>query len=192
MNHSGKLILVVGISGSGKGALMRAARGHFADAVFPVSCTTRERRPGEIPGVNYYFLTDAEFDARIDAGDFLEWEPYGGHRYGTLKSEIVPALASGKIVLHEVEIHGARHFRELVPKESVLVIYILAGSWESLKRRILSRAPMTDEELEKRRLRFEEELRFKQEADVVIDNPDGELEHAQGEFIAAIEMIARS
>lgn len=192
MTYSGKLILVVGISGSGKGALMRAARGHFTDAVFPVSCTTRERRPGEIPGVNYHFLTDEEFDARIAAGDFLEWEPYGGHRYGTLKNEMLPALAAGKTVLHEVEIHGARHFRELMPKEHVSVIYILAGSWESLKRRILSRAPMTDEDLERRRLRFEEELQFKQEADVVIDNPDGELERAQQEFVTAIQNIARS
>lgn len=190
MTYTGKLILVVGVSGSGKGALMQAARKRFPEAVFPVSCTTRGMRPGEVDGVMYHFLTDEEFDARIAAGDFLEWEPYGGHRYGTLKGEIFPPLEAGKTVLHEVEIYGARHFRELVPRENVSVIYILAGSWESLKKRILARAPMTDEELEKRRLRFEEEIQFKGEADVVIENPDGGLAEAQERFIDAIQKVA--
>src|SRR6185503_18010602 len=103
----GKLILVIGPSGSGKSALIAYLREVAPNIIFPVSCTTREKRLGEKEGETYYFVSEEEFDERITQEAFLEWASYGGHRYGTLKSEILPELTAGNTVVREVEIQGA-------------------------------------------------------------------------------------
>jgi guanylate kinase len=190
MQYPGTLALIVGVSGSGKGALMAAARTAFPDAVFPVSCTTRALRPGEVAGETYEFVTDAEFDARSARGDFLEWAHYGGHRYGTAKGEILNALTQGKLVLREVEVQGARHIRDALPKENVVSIFIHAGTWELLAARIQARAPISEEELAKRRERYEDEMSFQAEADHVLENRDGALAEATAAFTTLLASIA--
>ena len=192
MAPSGTLVLVVGSSGSGKSALLRQARTLHPEMVFPVSCTTRERRPLEVEGENYYFLSEDEFSARIAAGDFLEWAEYGGYRYGTLRSEVLPALHEGGVVLREVDVQGARHLRELLPEVRIVVIYIHAGSWESLAGRIRARAPITDMDLEARRLRYESEQEFLPEATYVIENPDGKFREADTAFASLLAEVQAS
>ena len=187
----GKLILVVGPTGSGKSALLDFLQEREPSIIFPISCTTRTMRPGEREGEKYFFISKEEFEKREAAGEFLEWASYGGNYYGTLKSEILPKLAEGKLVVREVEVQGARQIKKLLPKESLSILFIDAGSWEGLERRILARAPMSEVELLARRKRYEDELTFKDEADHIITNHDGELEKAKKAFIEAVRELAK-
>lgn len=179
----GLFVLVVGPSGSGKNTLIEAARAAYPDLAFAVSPTTRAMRPGEADGVNYHFLSREEFMRRVDAGEFLEWAEYGGNLYGTLRSEMEAIIASGRIALTDIEVQGARQIQKNMPAEERAIIFIDAGSWEELAARIRARAPITDEELEKRHARYEDERSFKDQADYVIENRDGVLEAAKEAFV---------
>lgn len=189
MARRGKLVLVVAPSGSGKDTLMEAAEAAFPDLPTLVTCTTRTPRPGEVHGVDYYFLTHEEFEQRINTGDFLEWAEYSGNLYGTLRESIEEVLERGEVLLATIEVQGARQVRTLIPASELSIIYIEAGGWEVLKRRIEARAPITEAELEKRYERYLDEATFKEEADYVIDNPDGGLEAAKADFVACLASI---
>jgi guanylate kinase len=186
----GKFILVIGPSGSGKSALLSYLHTQKPDIVFPRSCTTRAPRPGEVEGEKYFFVTKEEFERREATGDFLEWASYGGNYYGTLKGEILPNLETGKTVVREVEVQGARQIQAKVPPEALGIIFIDAGSWESLERRIRSRAPITEVELLARRKRYEDETTFKDHATIVVENPDGGLEQAKRDFLRAVDDLS--
>ena len=175
----GKLILIVGPSGSGKRTLTEYVQTAFPDIVFPASCTTRDPRPGEGEGNAYYFISREEFQRRIEAGEFLEWAEYAGNLYGTLKSEIFPALENGKLVFREVEVQGARKIKRDVLPELLRIIFIDAGPWENLARRIFNRAPISSEELQKRESRYADEVSFQKSADYTIENLDGGLDEAK-------------
>lgn len=190
MSYTGKLVLVVGASGSGKGVLIKHAVELHPEIVFPISCTTRSMRPGEVDGVQYYFLSKETFLSRIEEGDFLEWAEYSGNYYGTLKSEVLPALEKGPLVLAEIEVQGARQVREILPPESLVIIYIDAGPWEDLARRIQARAPIGEEDLEARRIRYIDEQTFKPEATYVVENFDGKFPEADATFEKIISEIA--
>ncbi|MBU6214230.1 guanylate kinase [Patescibacteria group bacterium] len=185
----GIFVIVVGPSGSGKNVLIQSMRESYPDIVFPTSCTTRMMRPGERDGKTYFFLSDEGFRKRIEAQEFLEWAPYGGYLYGTLKSEIIPFLQEGRMVLREVEIQGARRIKGLLPKDQLATVFIDAGPWDELERRIRARAPITDDELEKRRKRYADEEHFKAEADFVVENPRGSLEQAKIDMNAVIKNL---
>ncbi|MES2007237.1 MAG: guanylate kinase [Patescibacteria group bacterium] len=186
----GKLILVIGQTGSGKGALISSLRQTFPEILFPVSCTTRAIRPGEVEGETYFFVTPEEFQQKVDNGEFLEWTTTDSHRYGTLKSQILKPVEEGHVVLREVDVKGAHEIiGGLLPREHVFSIYIDAGSWEELETRILSRASMSQEELESRRLRYSIEAPFKQEADFVVENKTGKLEVAQHDIKEVVREI---
>ena len=187
---AGKLVLVIGPTGSGKGTLLKHVAQAIPGLVFPVSCTTRAQRPGEREGETYYFVTAEEFERRIEAGDFLEYASYGGNWYGTLKSEILPAVEHGKLVIREVEVQGARQIQEKISSDILRIVYVDAGSWEDLEKRILARAPIGQPELIARRKRYEDETSFKKEASVIVKNPDGKLEEAKRDFETAIHTIA--
>lgn len=180
---------MVGPSGSGKGSLVQHLKQTHPEVVFPVSCTTRAPREGEQEGVHFYFITPEVFDTKVAAGEFLEWATYGGNRYGTLKSEIIPALEAGKTVVREVEIQGAEHIIQALPPENLASIFIDAGSWDNLQKRILTRAPMGEAELALRRDRYEKEILFETRADVTIQNSDGDLDAAKEAFVAAVEQL---
>ena len=189
--NKGKLVLVVGGSGSGKGTLMGKARERFPDIVFPVSCTTRAMRPGEVNGQVYHFVTGEEFSRMVAAGEFLEWAEYGGNRYGTPVQEVTGPLSEGKLLLHEIEVQGVHLLQGIIPADQVVTIYVDAGSWEVLERRILSRAPIAEAELAKRQSRYEEESLFKNEATHVIENTDGGVEKATEDFLALISSLRK-
>ena len=166
----------------------------YAHSVLPqlhetISCTTREPRPGEMDGVEYYFLTPEEFAAKVEAGEFIEWAWFGANRYGTLKSEIVPRLEAGELVLTEIELQGVEQLRALLPKDAMTVVYIEAGSWENLVARVKSRAPITDEELAARHERYLAEVQAKPLADIIIDNTEQDFTAAQEEFVSVVRSI---
>ncbi len=171
----GKFILIVGPSGSGKGEILEHLRSKLPGCVFPVSLTTRGIRPAEKEGITYRFVSREEFKRSIKEGMFLEWAKYGGNLYGTPKNDVLSALEKDKTVIREMEIQGARSILSSLPQESVRVIFISGGSWDALEKRITARAPLSADELERRRKRYLEEKNFSSEADYVVENPDGGL-----------------
>lgn len=183
----GTLILVIGPTGSGKSMLMRHAIEAHPELELPYSYTTRAKREGIVENDHYRFVSREEFEARIERGEFLEWAEYGGNYYGTLKGEVLDALASGKVLLKEMEVQGARQVRAVLPPEQLVTVFIDAGSWEELERRVRARAPMTEEELAKRKHRHEDEMTFKPEADIVVENHPGKAEEAKAAFSAVVE-----
>lgn len=192
MAYPGTFALIVGASGSGKGALLKHARAAHPEIVFPVSCTTRAMRPGEKDGETYYFVSDEEFTNRIEAEEFLEWAEYGGARYGTLKSEITAPLEEGKLVMREVDVQGVHQLRTILPPENLVSIYIHAGAWEDVERRIRGRAPISEEELALRKHRYEEEEPFMREATYVVENLDGKFKEADAAFEGIIQKLLPS
>lgn len=188
----GHLILIVSVPGGGKSVLLAHVKALHPELSFAVSCTTRPMRPGEVEGETYYFIDEKAFERRIENGDFLEWvQQDGGRYYGTLKSEITDKIADGKIVLREVEVIGARVIRDMLPNDEISIIYITAGSWEEMSERIKARAPISEEELEHRRQRYEREIEFASEADYVIENRNGKLDDAKVEIIEIINGIIK-
>ena len=174
---TGKLYLLLGPSGSGKGTVLSALRAKYPEFVFPVSCTTRDKRPHEVDGEIYHFISKDEFLERIDSGDFLEWAMvHRDHYYGTLKKPISEALEAGKTVIREVDVQGVRSIRHLIPRENLVSIFLTVSGWDTLQRRILGRSDMPDEELVRRHDSFLKEMEWAKECDHVIESVDGEIE----------------
>lgn len=191
-NYTGHVLLLMAPMGSGKGTLERYAFAQFPDLLFSVSCTTRDPRPGEQNGIEYHFISRDVFMEKVAAGEFLEWAEFGGNLYGTLKSELLTPLVNGQLILNEIELQGIEQIKKLIPPENRTIVYIDAGDWTDLVSRALARAPMSPEELEKRRERYAHEVAAKPYADIVIDNRDGKLQDAQDAFVAIIEDIYKS
>lgn len=188
-NITGHLIFIMAPMASGKGSLVAYIEENFPQARRTVSCTTRERRPKEIEGVDYYFITRSEFEHRREKGDFIEWAEFSGHLYGTLRSELVGRLQKGEIVICEIELQGVLQLLDIIPKEHYTLVYVNAGDWETLKARALSRAPISEEHLALRYERYCEEEAFKDRVDVVINNRDGQLEKAKAQMHAIVADI---
>lgn len=185
----GHLLLLMAPSGSGKGKIVEALAELQEKLYFAKTYTSRERRKGTEENPKYVFVTREEFLRMIDDGEFIEWANFSGNLYGTPKSEIVEPMREGKVVFKEMELQGILQMKDIVGDEHMTVTYIDAGSWEALKERILNRASMSEEELELRHQRYQEESRSKHIADVVIDNRDGRLPQAQEEFRKVVKDI---
>ncbi|MCB9818316.1 guanylate kinase [Candidatus Nomurabacteria bacterium] len=182
----GHVVVVMAPMGSGKGTIIKSALEEYPTVYETVSCTSRAVRPGEVDGVQYHFLSLEAFDKKIEDGEFLEWAEFAGHKYGTLKSEILPKLAEKQVVIVEIELQGVEQLLELLPREHMTITYIEAGGWEVLRARAEARAPMGEEEMSARHDRFLIEQKAKPIADVVIDNSN-DLESAYSEFKTVIE-----
>ena len=141
------VFVVTGPSGAGKGTLEKALLDRRADLELAVSATTRERRPSEQDGREYWFLGPEEFDRRVEASDFLEWVPYVGHRYGTLRSEIDRIAAAGRVPLLDLEIEGALNVRDTVP--GAVTVFVDAPL-DELERRLRERATESTGEIGER------------------------------------------
>jgi guanylate kinase len=149
-------------------------------------------RPGEADGYHYHFLSHQTFQAKIEAGEFLEWAEFGGNLYGTLKSEIIPPIEAGEVVIAEIEIQGVEQLRSLLPPEAMTTVYIDAGGWPELRRRALARADMSEEDLTRRYERYLTEVESKAWADVVIDNTGDDFLPACIRFAELIESLYRN
>lgn len=187
MEYKGKLILVGGPMGSGKGTLMRHALERFPTVFSPKSYTTRERRNYAGESEHYAFIPREEFESKIARGEFLEWAEFSGNYYGTLRAEVEEGLKEGKVMFKEMEVQGMRQVREVLPQSALIIVYIDAGSWEELKERALLRSPMSDAELEKRYLRYEDEITFMPEANIIVRNYTGKYAEAEAAFESIIE-----
>jgi guanylate kinase len=157
--------VITGPSGVGKGTLIRALLERFPQFRLSVSATTRPPRPGEHDGGDYHFLSEEEFQRRLDAGEFLEHAEYAGHRYGTLRSEI--DRAEGPLVL-EIEVQGARQVREALPEAKQ--IFIAPPKPEDLRLRLATRGTDSPEQVARRLETAAEELEARQEFRYVVVN----------------------
>jgi guanylate kinase len=146
---SPKLVVITGPSGAGKGTLIGELVDRMPELEVAVSATTRERRPGEVDGRDYWFLSDREFTRRVDGGEFLEHVTYvSGHRYGTLRSELDRIRNEGRLPVLELETEGALRVRREVPAS--LSIFVDAPSFAELERRLRERATESAGEIDER------------------------------------------
>lgn len=185
-------VLLVGPAGSGKTTLLNRVRDlKLVPMVFPVSCTTRTPRQGEVHGVNYYFFDRSEFERMIAAGDFLEWAEVHGNLYGTLKSEMLRAVKerNGSLVCRDVDIQGAKELKKEIP--GTVTIFIAPGSAEELSRRILSdkTRDASVDPVEVRLRTAVGEMAEVEFADYLIVNSDGALDHALFELSALLRCL---
>jgi guanylate kinase len=162
------VFVITGPSGVGKGTLIRTLLQRVPELELSVSATTRPPRPGEQDGVDYHFLSDAEFDRRVLEGDFLEHAGYSGRRYGTLRSELERRLAERASVVLEIEVQGARQVKEKMPEAKR--IFIAPPSEEALRTRLVGRGTDDDEQRERRLATAKSELAAQGEFDTVVIN----------------------
>ncbi len=163
-----KVFVITGPSGVGKGTLIRALRERVPELDLSVSATTRRPRPGETQGVDYWFLTDEEFERRVADGDFVEHAQYAGRRYGTLRSELERRTSTGAPVVLEIEVQGARQIRDTMPE--AVRVFIAPPSEDALRTRLVGRGTDSAEDVERRLATAREELAAQDEFAYVVRN----------------------
>jgi guanylate kinase len=166
-----RLVVLAGPTAVGKGTVAGYIREHYPEVLLSVSATTRAPRPGEIDGVTYFFLDDEQFDRMVEAGQFLEWATvHNAYRYGTPRAPIEDALASGRSVLLEIDIQGARQVREAFPEARL--VFLLPPTWDELVRRLTGRGTESPEEQTRRLETAKVELAAQEEFDATVVNTE--------------------
>ena len=183
-----RLVVLAGPTAVGKGTVAAAAvRERHPDVWISVSATTRPPRPGEVDGVHYWFVSEAEFDRLVAEGQMLEWAVvHGRHRYGTPRGPVEEALAAGRPSLLEIDLQGARQVRASMP--DALFVFLKPPSWDELVRRLVGRGTESDEERTRRLETAVAELAAEPEFDVSIVNHEV---HAAADELVAL-MTARA
>ena len=181
----GRLIVVSGPSGAGKSSLIWEALEAVPKLAYSVSATTRRARPGEIDGEHYVFLSREEFERWIEERRFLEWAEYSGNLYGTHKQKVEELLNSGRSVILEIELQGARQVRQQRPDAAM--VFVRAPSLEETRRRLSDRATETAEAMETRLATAVGEVAAREEFDHEVVN--GEWERARRDMIETMENI---
>jgi guanylate kinase len=167
----GRLVVLAGPTAVGKGSVSAYIRENYPEIQLSVSATTRPPRPGEIDGVHYYFVSDAEFDRMIANHELLEWAVvHNSYRYGTPKPPIDAALEAGKRVLLEIDLQGARNVRAELP--NALLVFLLPPTWDELVRRLTGRGTEDPVEQARRLETARVELAAQDEFDYRVINTD--------------------
>ncbi len=174
--NNGKLIVFSAPSGSGKTTIVR----HLLEQKelhldFSISATSRQKRGEEIDGKDYYFLTPEDFQAKIDADEFIEYEEvYKDNFYGTLKSELERIWAKGKHVIFDIDVIGGLNIKRQFPKNT-LAIFVSPPSVEELERRLRYRQTETEEKIQMRLAKAEREIAESSKFDIILKNYDLEI-----------------
>ena len=166
----GRLTVLTGPSGVGKGTLMRLLLSRHPKLNYSISATTRPPRSGEVDGKDYYFISRSKFQRLIDEGEFLEWAEFAGNLYGTPRKPVIDLMKSGRSVLLEIELEGARQIRATFPE--LLSIFILPPSFDELEKRIRGRKKDPEEAILRRLKRAKEEINSASEFHIQIVNDD--------------------
>lgn len=180
--RKGTLLVLSGSSGVGKSTVIARVLEERPDVYFSVSCTTRAPRPGEVDGVNYYFISREEFQARIDRGEFLEYAEYVGNYYGTSMTVIREKLEKGVDVLLDIEVQGAAKVRERMPDAAS--VFIVPPSFEELAQRLRGRGTDSEEKIQKRLETARREAKEIKNYDYIVVNDT--VDHAAQEVLAIL------
>jgi guanylate kinase len=157
-----------GPSGVGKSTVVAHLRKEHPEIWLSVSATTRKPRPGEQHGVQYFFVSDEEFDKLVANGELLEWAEFAGNRYGTPRAAVTERLERGEPVLLEIDLQGARLVRASMPEARL--VFLAPPSWEELVRRLTGRGTEEPEVIERRLAAARVELAAESEFDVTLVN----------------------
>jgi guanylate kinase len=169
-SESARVFVITGPSGVGKGTLIKRLLERVPELALSVSATTRSPREGEEDGVDYHFLTEEQFQDRIDAKDFLEFATYSGNHYGTLNSELQRCLDKGRSVVLEIEVQGATQVR--AAKGDSVQIFIAPPDESVLRERLRGRGTDSPEAIDRRLKTAEQELAQQEDFDHLIVNDD--------------------
>lgn len=168
MNNKGVLVVVSAPSGCGKDTIIAEVLKRFDDAYLSISMTTRAMRPGEVEGVNYYFVSQTEFEEKIDKGEMLEYARYGSNYYGTPAGPVRELLDEGKTVILIIEVQGAGNVKRLFP--DACTIFIIPPSFEILENRLRGRGTDDNASIIKRLDIARDELARAPEFDYIVEN----------------------
>jgi guanylate kinase len=180
------IVIISGPSGAGKTTICRELVRRLPDAMLSVSATTRPKRPNEVDGDAYSFITPAEFQRRIEERRFLEWAEYLGNRYGTPMEPVLAALAHGRVVLLEIEVQGGVQVKRARP--DAIGVFVLPPTMESLKARLAGRDTESERQMQQRLAEADGEIGFARDcgcyAYFVVND---EVERTVNEIIAIIQ-----
>lgn len=182
-NNNGVLVVVSAPSGCGKDTIIAEVLKRLDNVFLSVSMTTRPMRPGEVDGVNYYFVSQPEFENKIDCGEMLEYARYGSNYYGTPAGPVRDLLEEGKTVILIIEVQGAGNVKRMFPE--ACNIFIIPPSFEILEKRLRGRGTDDDESIIKRLDIAKCELARAEEFDYIVENDV--LEEAVEDIITIIK-----
>lgn len=168
MNKRGRLIVLSGPSGVGKGTVLARYREEHPGVRLSISATTRVPRPGEADGEHYFFLSREQFEERIARGGMLEWARYNNNYYGTPRDYVERALEAGEDVVLEIEVQGAMKVREQLPE--ALLVFVMPPSFGELRRRLCGRGTEDPETIKGRLRAAARELMRAHEYDYIVIN----------------------
>ena len=185
-SSQGKAIIFSAPSGAGKTTLVRHLLGIESLALsFSISATSRPIRGGEVDGKDYYFLTDNEFEEKIQLGAFLEWEEvYAGTKYGTLISEVERIWKSGKTVIFDVDVVGGLRLKSIF-QDSALCVFVQPPSVDALHQRLVARSTESEEKIQQRVAKAEKEMAFANQFDTILVNIDLEIAKKEAEILVS-------
>ena len=186
----GLLIVLSSPSGAGKTTISRMLMESDSEVTMSVSATTRPKRPGETDDVDYHFVDDSEFDRMIRSGDFVEWAPVFGHRYGTPKNPVKDALRAGRDILFDIDWQGTQQLQAAMG-EDLVTIFILPPSMKELERRLRERGTDSQEVIDDRMSRAASEISHWPEYEYVLVNTDADRCLEQVRAIVAAERLKR-
>ena len=187
----GLLIVLSSPSGAGKSTISRMLLEADSDVTMSVSATTRPKRPGEVDNVDYHFVDDDGFDEMIDDGEFVEWAPVFGYRYGTPKAPVKQALREGRDILFDIDWQGTQQL-EAAMGEDLVSVFILPPSMEELERRLRARGTDSEEVIADRMSRAAAEISHWPEYEYVLVNRDMDECLAQVRAIVSAERLKRT
>lgn len=182
MTEKGKLFVISGSSGVGKGTLIKKFLEKNPEVKLSISYTTRNPRPGEIDGVNYFFTTQEKFEKAVKNGEFLEWANFSGNYYGTKASYVEKCLQNGEHLILEIDTQGALQIMKKYPDAEY--IFILPPSLKDLEARLRGRGTETEEAIQKRLSQVKRELEISKEFThrIINDNIETALDELQKLF----------
>lgn len=182
-SHQNKILIITAPSGAGKTSITKHLMQRFPQLAFSVSAATRQPRGSEKNGVDYHFMSEADFKQKIQHNEFVEWEMvYEGKYYGTLKEELQRIWNENKIPVLDIDVKGAIHVQQQYPQTS-LSLFIEPPSVAELKKRLQSRGTETEDSLAARVNKASYELSFKEHFNKIIVNDDLEKACIEAELI---------